>query len=120
MALAHQEWINFIFWENTHNIRNFLIISNENKKILSYGKKTIKFRTPSVRANLPEEYKLANSLNIFKRKIKNWKCKTWSCRICQTFQKKIAFISNFIICCSCCCCCCCCCFLSFLYCGEYR
>ena len=66
----------FIFQKNTHNIRNFQIISNENKKTVRYGQETIKFRTPSLRANLPEEYKLANSLNIFKSVIKNWKCET--------------------------------------------
>ena len=82
----------FIFRENTHNIRNFQIISNENKKTVRYVQETIKFRTPSLWANLPEEYKFANSLNIFKRKIKNWKCETCPCRLCQTFQEDLGFI----------------------------
>ena len=71
----------FTFHENAHNIRNFQIISNEHKKTLRYGQKTIKFRTPSLWANLLEEYKLANSLNTFKRKIKNGKCATCPCRL---------------------------------------
>ena len=37
-----------IFRQNTHNIRNFEIISNENKKTVSYGQETIKLRTPSL------------------------------------------------------------------------
>ena len=39
----------FIFRKNTHNIRNFQIISNENKKAgtVRYSQETIKFRTPS-------------------------------------------------------------------------
>ena len=36
----------FIFRENTHNIRNFQIISKENTKTVRYGQETIKFRTP--------------------------------------------------------------------------
>ena len=60
----------FIFRENAHNIRNFQIISKENKKTVRHGQETIKFKTPSLWENLPEEYKLANSFNIFKIKIK--------------------------------------------------
>ena len=37
-----------IFCQNTHNIRNFEIISNENKKTVRYGQETIKLRTPSL------------------------------------------------------------------------
>ena len=89
----------FIFCEYTHNVRDFQVISNENKKTVRYGQETKKFRTPSLRASLPEEYKLANSLNIFKRKIKNWKCETWPCRLCQTFQKVLGFIYLYLFVC---------------------
>ena len=41
-----------------------------------------KLRTPSLWENLPKEYKLTNSLNIFKRELKNCKCKTYPCRLC--------------------------------------
>ena len=54
---------------------------------MRYGQETIKFRTPSLWTNLPKEYKLVNSMNIFWRKSKNWKCKTSPCRSCQTCQK---------------------------------
>ena len=66
----------FIFRENTHNLRNFQIILNENKKTVRYGSETISYRTPLLWANLPEEYKLANSLKEFKSKIKLWTCDT--------------------------------------------
>ena len=62
------------------------------RKQWGYGQETIKFRAPSPWANLPEEYKLASSSKIFKRKIKNWKCETCPCRLCQTFQKDLGFI----------------------------
>ena len=51
------------------------------RKTVRHSQETIKFRTPSLWANLPEEYKLPNSLNIFKRKIKNCKCETCPCRL---------------------------------------
>ena len=35
----------------------------------------MKFRTPSLWSNLPEEYQIASLLNIFKSQMKNWKCK---------------------------------------------
>ena len=60
----------FIFRENTHNLRNFQIILNESKKTVRYGSETIFYRTTLLRANLPEEYKLANSLSEFKSEIK--------------------------------------------------
>ena len=81
----------FISCKNANNIRNFQIISNKNKKTKRYSQETIKFRTPSLWANLPEEYKLANSLNIFKRKMKNWKCKTCPQSVMPNFSKRSWF-----------------------------
>ena len=52
-----------IFGENTHNLRKFQIILNESKR---YGSETISYRTPLLWTNLPEEDKLANSLNEIK------------------------------------------------------
>ena len=65
-----------LFRENTHNIWNFQIISDESKKTIRYGLETVKYRTPLPLANLPEKYKTAKSLNSFKIKIKTWKCET--------------------------------------------
>ena len=60
----------FLFRENTHNIRNFQIISNESKETVRYSLETVKYRTPLLWANLPEKYKTAASLNSFKTKNK--------------------------------------------------
>ena len=43
----------FILRENTHNVRNFQEISNENKKTVKCGIETISNRTPCLWANLP-------------------------------------------------------------------
>ena len=38
------------------------------------------------------EYKLVNSLNIFKRKIKNWKGENCPCRLCKTYVRELGYI----------------------------
>ena len=59
--------------ENTHNTRYFQGLSNESRRTVNYALETICYRAPFLWANLPPEYKLTNSLNIFKRKIKTGK-----------------------------------------------
>ena len=56
--------------ENSHSTRYFQVIFNETRRTVNYGLETISHST-FFRANLPPEYKIANSLKIFKRKIKN-------------------------------------------------
>ena len=43
----------FILRENTHNVRNFQEISNENRKIVKYRVETISNRAPFLWENLP-------------------------------------------------------------------
>ena len=60
----------FEIHENTHNTKHFQALSHESRKTVNNGLETICYRAPFLWANLSPEYKLANSLNIFKRKIK--------------------------------------------------
>ena len=71
----------FEIHENTHSTRYFQVHSNESRRRINYGLETICYRAPLLWANLPPEYKLANSLNIFKRKIKNLKGENFPCRL---------------------------------------
>ena len=82
----------FLFHKNTHNIRNFEMISNESKKTVRYGLETAKHRALLLWVNLPEKYKTAASLNSFKTKTKTWKCQTCLCPLCQTYLKYLEFI----------------------------
>ena len=52
---------------NSHNTRHFQVLSNKSRRTVNYGLETICYRTPFLLANLPPEYKSANT---FKRKIK--------------------------------------------------
>ena len=83
----------FIFRENTHNLRNFQIVLNKNRKrTVIYGSETLSYRTPLLWANLPEEYKIANSLSEFKLKTKIWKYDTCVSRLCRPFLQNLGFI----------------------------
>ena len=82
----------FILQESTHNVRNFLEISNKNRKTKKYRIETISNRAPFLYANLPNEYKLASSFHDFKLKIKNWHCDKCVCRLCQNFQQNLGFL----------------------------
>ena len=78
--------------ESTHNTRYFQFLSNESRGTVNYGLETICYRETFLWANLLPEYKLANSLDIFKRKIKNWKGENCLCRLCKTYVRELGYI----------------------------
>ena len=78
--------------ENTHNTRYFQVLSNESRRTINHSLETISYRAPFLWENLPLEYKLANSSNIFKRKIKNWKKENCPCRLCETYVRELGCI----------------------------
>ena len=78
--------------ENTHNTRYFQVLSNESRRTINYGLETIYYRAPFLWANLPSEYKLANSLNILKRKLKNSKEENCPCRLCKIYVRELGYI----------------------------
>ena len=74
----------FLFRENTHNIRNFQIISNESKKTVRYGLETVKYRTTVT--------VMGKFTRKVKTKIKTWKCETCVFRLCQTYHQNLVFL----------------------------
>ena len=78
--------------KNTHNMRYFQVLLNESKRTVNYRLETVCYRTLFLWANLPPEYKLVNALNIFKRKIRNWKGENYPCRLCKTYVRELAYI----------------------------
>ena len=77
---------------NTHNTRYFQVLSNESRRTVNYGLETICCRAHFLCANLPQEYKLANSLKIFKIKIKNWKGENCPCRLYKMYVRELGYI----------------------------
>ena len=78
--------------ENIHNTRNFQVLSTESRRTVNYGLETICYRATFLWGNLPPEHKIPNSLNIFKRKIKNWKRENCPCRLCKTYIIELGYI----------------------------
>ena len=66
------------------------VLSNGSRRTVNYDLETICYRVPFLWLNIPPEYKLANSLNIFKRNIKNWKGENPPCRLCKTYIRELA------------------------------
>ena len=71
--------------ENTHGF------SNESRRTKTYGLEIICCKAPVLWANLPPEYKLAISLNIFKRKIKNRKGENCLCGLCKMYVRQLSY-----------------------------
>ena len=82
----------FEIYENTHKTRYFQVLSNESRRTVNYGLEAICYRGFFLLANLPPEYKLANSLSIFKIEIKNWKGENCPCRLCKTYVRELGYI----------------------------
>ena len=82
----------FQFRCNTNNIRNFEEIYTENWKTVTYGTETVTYRAPLLWENLHTKYKNAKSLDVFKSKIKGWKCDLCQCRLCKKHVQNLSFI----------------------------
>ena len=78
--------------ENTQNTRYFEVLCHESRRTVNCGLETVGYRAPFLWANLPPEYKLANSSNIFRRKIRNWKGENCPCRLCKTYVRELGYI----------------------------
>ena len=70
-------------------------IRENTHKTKYYGLETICYTAPFLWTNLPPEYKLANSLNIFKRKIKKWKGENCPCRLRKTYVRELGATFSF-------------------------
>ena len=78
--------------KKTYNTRYFQVLSNESRRTVSYGLETLYYRAHFLWAYLRPEYKLANSLNIFKRKTENWKEENSPSRSCKTYFRQLGQI----------------------------
>ena len=82
----------FKMCEDTHNTRYFKVLSDESRITVNYGLETKCYRVPILWSILPPEYKLANSLHVFKRKRKNWKEGNCPCRLRKTHVRELGYV----------------------------
>ena len=83
--------------QNPYNIRNESYFQTDNVRSVYYGTETLAFRGPKTWTLIPEEIRNSTNLNEFKAKIKHWKPKGCSCRICKIFRCKSWFYLNFLL-----------------------
>ena len=78
--------------KNPYNICAKSEFESYNIRTVYNGSETISYRGPKTWELVPEETKWSVSLNVFKRKIKDWKPVGCSCRICKVYIHSIGFI----------------------------
>ena len=54
---------------------------------------TISYRGPQLWNLIPDNIKSEPSLELFKKKIRKWKCEPCPCRMCKIYLQHIGFIS---------------------------
>ena len=75
---------------NTCNVRNFQEFERERKRTVYFGLETISYRSPQLWSPLPEHMRQLNSIDQFKRSVRQWVCNTCPCRFCVECIYKIS------------------------------
>ena len=86
--------INEIFVErnNNYSLRGNNVLTRRRVNSVRYDTETVSFLAPKIWDILPKDIKDSESLDIFKRKIKNlipWEC---PCKLCKTYVPQVGFI----------------------------
>ena len=76
-----------------YNLQKFWELSTSNKNTVNFGTKTISYRGPQLWNLIPDNIKSEPALELFKKKIRKWKCGPCTCRMCETYLQHIGFIS---------------------------
>ena len=76
----------------SYNLRNFQEFLTKRKRTVHYGLETLSYRSPQLWSLLPENIKEVKSLEIFRRKVKNWISDDYPCRLCKPCLQNIGFL----------------------------
>ena len=77
---------------NTYNIRKFQEFETERKRTVYFALETISYRSPQLWSLLPEHTRQLNSLDQFKRSVRQWVCNTCPCRLCKAYLQNVRFL----------------------------
>ena len=61
-------------------------------RTVNYGLETVRYRGPKTWGLLPNEIKNAKSLYDFKAKVKEWKPKGCTCRLCKMYVNNLGYV----------------------------
>ena len=75
-----------------YNLRNNNPFTIPAVRTVHHGSESISFLGPKIWNILPDNIKNAESLNVFKTKIKSWKPETCPCRLCRVYVQNVGFV----------------------------
>ena len=75
-----------------YSLRNFQEFLTERKRTVHYGLETLSYRSPQLWSLLPQNIKESESIEIFKKKVKDWICEDCPCRLCKPYVQNIGFL----------------------------
>ena len=70
---------------NTYIVRNFQESETERKRTVYFDLETNSYRSPQLWSLLLEHMRQLNSLDQFKRSLRQWACNTCPCRLCKVY-----------------------------------
>ena len=83
----------FHFQENENfNLRSGTHLASRNMRTTLLGKVTVSNIGAKIWPLLPEELKNASSLQVFLKKLKEWKPTSCPCRLCKIYIQHVGFI----------------------------
>ena len=87
--------MNDIFYsrQNIYNLQKFQELFTSTKNTVNFATETISYRCSQLWNLIPSNRKLEPTLELFKKKIRKWKCELCPCRMCKTYLQHIGFIS---------------------------
>ena len=77
---------------NSYNLRNNPSFKTGNVHTTYNGTETLRYRGPITWDLLPSDIKESSGLDEFKRKIKLWKPRGCTCRMCKVYIANLGFI----------------------------
>ena len=77
---------------NTYNVRNFQEFETERRRTVYFGLETISYRSPLLWYLLSEHMRQLNSIDQFKRNVRQWVCNTCPYRLCKIYLQNVGFL----------------------------
>ena len=83
----------FDFRESRCNIKNFQEMRQQKVRTIRYGIETAFYRAPQLWSLVSEDLNSLPNVNLFKSKMKYWKCTEFPCKLCKTYLKNMVMFN---------------------------
>ena len=70
----------------------FKNLRQKGKRTAYFGLEMISYRSPQLWSLLQEHMRQLNSLDQFKRSVRQWVCNTCPCRLCEVYLQNVGFL----------------------------